>query len=393
MQPATQRFPEEKLFSRAELERRLRRTQSETSARGLDAIITSSPSNIFYLTGHHSVNLWDTQFLIVPATGTPIFVLWQFELGRFSASGQMADPVMYATGDDPLVTTLHVLDRLGLTDARLGIDVSTPYFTVQSYQSLSRLLPKARLEHAPGVVESVRILKSDEELTYIREAARITDLGMSAALDAVREGVLDNEVAATATAALMRAGSELMCIDPIVAAGYRSGLAHSSFCGKRIDHGESVFVELGACVHRYTAPLMRTAVAGQPSEQLMRLADASLHALDAVISAMKPGAAAAEVADAGKRAIAPVESEVAFHYVFGYSVGAGFPPSWLEESNFYLRSDNQLELTSGMVFHLPMTLRVFGQYGVGFSETVLVTQQGAEPLTRTDRRLVIRRKK
>lgn len=391
MQTSANAFPKEAIFSRAELERRLRETQREISIRGLDAIITSSPSNIFYLTGHHSVNLWDTQFLIVPATGNPVFVLWQFELGRFQASGQIADPIIYSTGEDPLLITAHALDHLGLTKGRLGVDVSTPYMTVQNYAALTGLLGQARVEHATGVVEAIRLIKSDEELVHIREAARITDIGMRAALDAIGEGALDNEVAADATAALMRAGTDLMCIDPIVAAGYRSGLAHSTFCGKRIERGESVFVEVGACVRRYTAPLMRTAVVGQPSEQLKRLVDASLRAVDVLIGEMKPGAVASEVAYAGKRAIASVESDVAFHYVFGYSVGAGFPPSWLEESGFYLRTDNHQELRAGMVFHLPMTLRVLGRYGAGFSETVLVTSGGAEPLTQSPRQLLIRR--
>lgn len=76
-----------------------------------------------------------------------------------------------------------------------------------------------------------------------------------------------------------------------------------------------------------------------------------------------------------------------FHHNFGYSVGIGFPGTWIETLGFFLRVDNRQILQSGMVFHLPMSLRKYGEYGVNQSHTMLITQSGAEALTRTDARL------
>jgi Xaa-Pro aminopeptidase len=221
----------------------------------------------------------------------------------------------------------------------------------------------------------------------MRQAAKITGVGMNAALAAVRAGATDSEVAAAANHALLAAGSDFMCIDPIVAAGHYSGVAHSTVSGTTLKAGDPVFVELGACFHRYTAPLMRTAAVGVISTELQELADYSSRVLDALIESIKPGVAACDVGAAGQRVLAPIESRIFFHYVWGYPVGVGFPPSWLEESSFFIQSKNRRELRPGMVFHLPLTLRVLGRYGAGFSETVLVTDTGAGVLTNVPRQL------
>ncbi len=383
-------FPKDVAFPLQEYERRISQVRQLMSERHLDAILTCSPSNICYLTGHHSVNLWDYQCLILALNGQPVLVLWQFELGRFQSSCRTAQAATYQTEDDPIAFTTQTLEKLGLRSSCLGMELTSVCLTVQLYQRLLAQLPQAKIENGSGIVESVRLVKSEDEIACLRRAAAITCSGMEAGIQAVGNGVFDSEVAAEATRRLLVAGSDFMCIEPIVAAGYRSGLAHSSFSRKRLESGESVFIELGACANRYTAPLMRTAVLGQPSEQLRRLAEASSRSIDAMVAVMKPGVIASEVAKAGKKAIEPVESQVVFHYVFGYSVGIGFPPSWLE-SAFYLRADNHRGLQAGMVFHLPMTLRIFGLCGVGFSETVLVTETGAEVLTtRMDRSLIVR---
>jgi Xaa-Pro dipeptidase len=379
--------PAEFRFSPAEYARRLTLTRERMAGRGLDALLVFSPANICYLAGHHSVNLWDYQCLLVPLESDPLMILWEFERGRFEASSWLDRRLTYRTHEDPIRTTRQAVEQAGLRAKRIGLETGGRYLSVEQYRRLTEALGDGATADGAGIVEGVRVVKSAEEIAVIREAAAITDRGMKAALEAVREGALDHDVAAEGTRALVAGGSHYMCIEPIVAVGPKAGLAHSTYGGTRVGPGDTVFIELGACVHRYTAPLMRTAVAGPPSDAMVRLAACSRGAIEAMLELMRPGARACDVAAAGRRAIAPVESDVVFHYIFGYSVGVGFPPSWLEESNFYLRSDNPAELRAGMVLHLPLTLRIFGRLGVGFSETVLVTPGGAEPLSALERSL------
>jgi Xaa-Pro dipeptidase len=151
--------------------------------------------------------------------------------------------------------------------------------------------------------------------------------------------------------------------------------------------GETVFLEFTGQYRRYTAPLMRTAVIGKVSAEQQRLADASAGAVAAILETAKAGTPANAVAAAGRRYIAPVEHEIVFHQNFGYPVGLGYPPSWIETLGFFMRADNSEPLEAGMVFHLPMSLRVAGRFGICLSHTMLVTAEGGVALTRTPARL------
>ena len=107
------------------------------------------------------------------------------------------------------------------------------------------------------------------------------------------------------------------------------------------------------------------------------------------MKAARPGVPAWEVAQAGMRYVTPLEEEIAFHYYFGYPVGIGYPPTWIEQLGFFIRLDNSRPLKAGMVFHLPLSLRKYGQYGVNLSQTMLVTSEGGVPLSQLPARLEV----
>src|SRR5262249_27250108 len=151
----------------------------------------------------------------------------------------------------------------------------------------------------------IKVLKSPAEVAYLREAGRFTTRGMEAALASVAAGQSDNDVAAAAADAMLRGGSEFFCIDPIVTVGPRSGIPHTTFRRTVIRPGDSVFIEVGACICRYSAPLMRTAAVSPVSGEVQRAAAACRDSLDALIENMRPGATARQVAARAKAAWMP----------------------------------------------------------------------------------------
>jgi Xaa-Pro dipeptidase len=89
----------------------------------------------------------------------------------------------------------------------------------------------------------------------------------------------------------------------------------------------------------------------------------------------------------GRKVLEPILDQIVFHHVYGYSLGIGFPPTWIENPYFLLVAENEAPLRSGMVFHLPLMLRLLGRFGAGFSEAVEITQDGPRIFSRTKRRL------
>ncbi len=378
-------------FPLAEYRRRLSGIQEEMDRRGMDAAIVFGPENLFYLTGYQTIGYSAFQLAVVPAEGEPRLLVRELERGAARRLSWMSsEPLTVQDGADPVEATVDMLRQLQLDRVRLGVDRSSWFLTVNQYLDLVGRLPRATMVDASGLVERARRVKSELELDCIRRAARYTEAGMRAAIEAVHEGASDNEVAAAAAHAIFAAGSEYMSIAPIVTTGYRSGIAHTTFARHRIARGEAVLIELGAVHHRYAGPLMRSAFVGEPPDLVRRMYDACSRALDAAIAAIRPGVTAGSVHAACQRVIDAAGFEPNFRKRLGYSVGVGFAPDWGEGHILHLSRDDPAVLEPGMVFHLPPALRVYSVVGVGCSETVAVTSDGVEVITTFPRELAIR---
>ena len=175
---------------------------------------------------------------------------------------------------------------------------------------------------------------------------------------------------------------------PIVRSGPRSGVTHATAKRRVVRAGDPILMEIGAVYQRYCAPLLRTAVIGKPSPRLRHLADVSLAAMDLLFANLSAGRTAGDVARAAMKALAGLDPEVRMRGYFGYAVGIGFPPSWVERSIEIAEGRDDV-LEAGMTFHLHRVLRVPGVVGVGFSETAVVTARGCELLTGHPRELVV----
>jgi Xaa-Pro dipeptidase len=373
------RIPAEPAFPKEEYERRLEAVRAGMLERELDALLLFSPHNVNYLSGMDSENWFDFQALLVPLDDEPTLVILDFELARAENSTVTSRLRVYDADGDPVATTVAAVRELLPRARRLGVEQGQG-ISVRQYRQLSAGLDCEALDPF-GVVERSRLVKSELELEYIRRAAALTDAAVEAAYAAIAAGVPDHDVAAAITGSLYGHGSDTVCWGPVVAAGYRSGAAHSSFCGHRISAGETVFLELTGEVRRYVAPLMRTAVLGEPWDELLVLEAAGRATIETICATARPGVTAGEVALAALAAVRPaLERDVVFHFNFGYPIGLGYPPSWLELLGYFLRADNERPLERGMTFHLPISLRKFGSFACNLSHTVVVGDGGAEPI-------------
>lgn len=371
----------EEWFTVAEYQRRLASVRAEMALRELEALVIFSPANIYYLTGHHSVDSWEYRAAIICHDRDPVLLLYNFERGRFLTSSWLEDAIFYGPMDDPVQSLAVALKEQVADRSAVGIEVSAPNLNVVTYQRIEEKLGSVRLVATDRLVDRIRMVKSEEELSCIRHAAEMTKIGLRQGISSVREGVSDSELIATISAAMFRAGSHQFVMQPTVAIGYRSGLAHSQHNSVQAKRGDSVFLEFGGCWRHYSAPIMYTTTIGAVSDERNELSKVAHETAEVIIANARPGVRACDVASKAKQAMHAIEDRVQFHYIFGYSVGVSFPPHWLEDSNFHIRASNQEVLQAGMVFHLPLTMRVLGKYGTGTSRTIEITQDGAEALT------------
>jgi Xaa-Pro aminopeptidase len=279
-----------------------------------------------------------------------------------------------------------MLTECGVTSGSLGIEGSGEQLSAQTRAFLVDAIPNAIFSDASDLIRRVRVIKTPSELAVMRQAAKLTAAGMQAAVERTEMGCRDHDIAAAMYNRLIADGSEYMCAPPVVSAGRLAGVPHSNHRGVLLQQGDSVLLECSGCIHRYNAPLMRAVVLGEPEAIVRRMSDACLAALNAIIEAMAPGKSFHDVAKVGEAAIAQAGSEMLFHHDCGYSVGLGFPPTWADCDLRILLGDETV-LEPGMVFHIPMSLRYPGRYGVAVSETVAISETGNEVLTQMERHI------
>ena len=385
------------IFDVGEYERRIERTRARMAERELDAIVVADPANMNYLTGYDGWSFYVHQAVVLAADrDEPLWVGREMDANGARATTRLSEESIRAYSDDhvhspvdlhPMDYLAGVLEEIDVDDGRIGLEMDAAYFTAKSYTRLLGTLPDATFEDTTLLVNWVRIEKSQRELEYMRQAARISENAMQAGLDAIDAGVPEYEVARAIYDALIGGtdeyGGDYPSIVPLMPSGDHTGTPHLTWTDREFEDGDPVIIELSGCRHRYHSPLARTAFVGDPPAAMERIADVVVEGIEAALDAAAPGVTCEAVERAWRETIAAhgIEKDDRI----GYSMGLGYPPDWGEHTAS-LRPGDETVLEENMTFH--MIPGIWGDdFGVELSETFRVTADGAETLANFPRRL------
>lgn len=393
-------LPKELAFAPAEYAARLAAVRAEMARQGLDVLLVGNSGNLCWLTGYDTVMPSGSTCAVVPLSGEIAVICPDLELSCVELYTEVREVEIegWHTGRDVASLIAGRLGDVAGAGARIGIELgkidtySSPSFDPATVAAVQAALPGREWVDATLLIPGERLIKSDAELAAMRLAGGYTAAGLEAAVEAVAPGRTDNDLAAAIYAATIGAGSEVMPIDPMIVHGRRAG--HMPFLTHRripLEAGDAVYLESSGAHLRYTAPLMRTANVGAPSEATRRLADMALALVDALLRELRPGRSGDDVAQAARAAIGALPQHTFFPGTFGYSCGLGLQPTWTEYPG-YVAEGSSFELRPRMTLHLPICLwSPADRTGVGFSETVEITESGCALITPgTGRELVVR---
>ncbi|RWM14948.1 Xaa-Pro peptidase family protein [Mesorhizobium sp.] len=377
-------------FAESEYRLRIEKVRKVMDERGLDVLLVTYVPDLSYLSGYQSFGSGWYSCMVLPREGEPILHMHGLEIGPAMLTSWVKDirGVPWSYNDGVAVGLAEILKERRLEGQRIGIWTKRPGLSIDLYEGLKRALPDATLVDASDVVAQPRMVKSPAELEYMRSSAQITMKALDAVLPVIKAGMTDNQIAAVIYQTLVNEGSEYFSTQPIVSAGQRNCFGHTTFRRTPIQAGDTVALEFGAAYQRYTSAIFHTVAIGKPSSPIQKRARVINETIDLLLRAVKPGCTAHDVAreiGAGMDEISAVPSS---SRVYGYSIGLGLPPTWGEDI-YFIREGIELELKPGMTFHSPLSVRVPGTPGIGFSETWVVTETGCEILTLHDRELTV----
>jgi Xaa-Pro dipeptidase len=374
-------------FSAEEYDARLGNVRQAMGERGIGAMLVASPEDIYYLVGLDHLGHFAFTLLVVPLEGAPALVAREMERSTVELQTPGCTYVPYRDDEDPAAAVISTVRGLESPGGSVGVQLATMALPVDIWERVRSHLPGVRWTDASELVGRARLVKSSTELAYMRRAAAISDRALRAGHEVAGEGVTERQVAAAVYAELIAAGSEPPAIAPLVRSTPTLKFEHFTWSDRPLARGDTLFVELSACVARYHAPLSRMAHAGASPAGLDEAVAPSLAGLEAICGAMRPGATADEVYQAWQGAVRERLGNPRYRrHHCGYVIGIGYPPSWSGTSvPVGLRAGHDLVLREGMAFHIFSWILGQGPTDYGVSDTAVVTSDGCELFTTTTR--------
>ncbi|KRB29682.1 M24 family metallopeptidase [Mesorhizobium sp. Root172] len=367
-------------FSASEYEARVAAVRKVMRARAIDVLVVDQYDHLGYLFGYLPSSAM-YQACLLPIEGPAHMVLRKVDLPVFFSQSWVRSHTAFADTDDPIEVTAGEIRRMGAT--RVAIETDSFLMTVQRMRKLQAALSLDKLMDFSGVIWELRLIKSEAEIGYLREAARIADTALLKAIDAAGEGRSERDATVAGYAAALEMGADNGRI-LLQASGSLSDALHGRVGARKFTKGDALHLELVPQVRGYSSRIMRPTIIGQPEAHVRRTADRLIAIQDEQIAAMHPGAVGAEVDAIAREQILREGLRTDYTNVTGYTLGFHAQPRTSDFTRAFLPNASW-RLIPGMVFHM----WIWAQ-GMAFSETVLVGEAGPERLTRLERALFVR---
>jgi len=248
---------------------------------------------------------------------------------------------------------------------------------------LEAAVPGTRFVNGHAVVEAMRLIKSPREMDLLRKAARIADEAFSALLPFIRPGVREGDLARKLEDLLVEKGADGLSFPTIVASGPNGSNPHYMGTDRLLCEGDPVVIDFGCTYRGYCSDTTRTVFVGKATEEDREIYRIVLEANLAGEAAVREGATAQEVDRAARAVIEKAGYGEYFINRTGHGIGVA-----VHEAPYIMEGNLQV-LKKGMAFSVEPGIYIPGRLGIRIEDIVLVTENGAEPLSHFTKELTI----
>ena len=345
---------------------------AQLPAYGLDAMLITSSSGERYALGFHGEGM-----LLIARDGAQYSTDGRYiEAAREQING--AQVVLTTPEKGHLAFAREYIEQKQLRN----IGFESGRMTVDSHRKYTQELP-CILTPAQELLESLRAVKDEEELSCIRKAQDITDEAFKAILSFIRPGMTEQEVAARLVYEMMTRGGEKVSFDPIVAAGPNGSRPHAVPGDQVVDAGMFITMDFGCKVGGYCSDMTRTVALGQPTEEMEAVYNAVLAAQKAGINAARAGVTGQEIDAAARNVLREAGYGDYFSHGFGHSLGVDIH----ESPN--ASSKEKRPMPMGAVISAEPGVYIPGKFGVRIEDVLILNETGREDITRSPKDLIV----
>lgn len=368
----------------------------------IDALIASSAENFHYASDfpcpYIHVIRTNLSFVVVPRDSKKEAVIvinaaekqqaehytWIKNFKYFASEMYVDHKSGIEVSHSPLEALAGAISDSGLSSAKLGVELET--LAVSNIEGIKDLFPKATIVDASGIWRNIRAVKTPLEIERLREAARVTDIGVQRFLNCIAEGVTELELKRQVQMAITEQGADIYPHHPAhitLGAGRNSGAATVGPTNYCIQKGDIVRIDLGGVYDGYVSDIARVGCVGEPAAEYLKLYNTLLEAQQETISAMKPGILISDLFKIGVEIVRRSGYPKYARGLIGHGVGLEVHDEPL------ISNDNHTIVEPNMVLALEIPYYIEGKAGFNIEDVCLITENGRDILSTTPRELHI----
>ena len=336
----------------------------------LDGIIINNLKNVYYLTG-----FWGSNGTVFISRDRQVLVT---DARYIIAAKQEVTGFEIFAERDELATIAKIAKDMGLSRIGFEDEISVSY-----YHRMQTAFEGMELLSQTQFVEALRLIKDETEIETIRKACSISDQAFHDALEFIKPGKTEIEIANFLDFRMRELGAAGLSFDTILASGINSSKPHAHPMHKPVELGEAITMDFGCLYEHYVSDMTRTIYLGHVSDEQAEIYNTVLKANQALIDQAKAGLGFRDFDKIPRDII--VEAGYGEYFTHGIGHGIGLD---IHEEPYFSQTSTEV-IKSGMVLTDEPGIYIEGKYGVRIEDDILITDKGCELLTLAPKELIV----
>ena len=378
-------------FSDQEFSNRKKNTIESMKKLSLDAILMFRQESMYWLTGYDTFGFVFFQTLIMDQKGNVILLTRAPDLRQAQNTSNIDDIRIWMDEDEsnPINDLKIILDELNLKNKKIGVEYEAYGMTGRNAIRLNKSLEKyCYLEDQSELITKLRVIKSNEEIIYVKKAAELADRALDEVWKCAKAGVSESKILAEMNRVIFEGGGDYPANEFIIGSGKNALLCRYQSEKQILSNPDQLTIEWAGTFKHYHSAMFRTIPIGKAKKEHFKMHEATIEALKNCEKKLVPGNKVGEVFDAHAQTFDELGFNKARMNACGYSLGATFSPNWMDWPMLYTKNPYIIE--QGNIFFMHMILMDSeNQLAMNIGETYLVTKNGNERLGKHKLDLVI----
>jgi len=369
-------------FSKEEFAQRKLKVLENMKDQNIDALLMFRQESMYWLTGYDTFGYVFFQSLILDQEGNIILLTRAPDLRQAQITSNIKDIRIWVDkdGSQPTDDLKIILDELNLKGKKIGIEYDAYGMTGSNALKLNKSLENyCEVEDQSELISKLRVIKSKEELIYIKKAAELADKALDEVWKYAKAGVNESKILAEMNRVIFEGGGDYPANEFIIGSGKNALLCRYQAEKQTLNKIDQLSIEWAGTFRHYHSAMFRTILIGKANARQIKMHEACMQALTNCVDTLKPGKTIGEIFDIHSKTFDDLGFNKARMNACGYSLGSTFSPNWMDWPMIYTK--NPYIIRPGNVFFMHMILMDSeNQLAMNLGETFIVTENGNERL-------------